>query len=339
LASPPLSDRFSPSVGATRDHIFVFGGAKLDGVSRIALGDGAVLNVGTGEWHSVADAPFSEPLYAPGVVSTDSSVYVVGHPCAVADVSIESATCAKKNLEAAEYIPAEDKWESLPSSPLLSLEFPTPRPVIGLGERDGLINFLVGGAEAVLQYSKPAASWSSPGTAAGIVEPYCGSGSGPIAVGGAQVASQDPENEAINSYRLNEVGEWEQLPGAEPHVGDDRTARVICGGSATALFIESVSTEQSELFWVSASGWIQLQTPVVEVGAFVAIAESRTGTRFLVTDGETGTTAYRLEADADEWMKIDSDIDGPVALTATITGIVVQQDAASGLRLWRIGQM
>ena len=112
VADSPLPPRDTPALVPMGNRLLVFGGGHMgEGVSVVdGHRDGAILDLQSKRWRSIAPAPF--PLVAPAGVWTGKQVVVVGTEVVCTNEFGENE-CRTGHLRAATYTPATDRWQDL----------------------------------------------------------------------------------------------------------------------------------------------------------------------------------------------------------------------------------
>ncbi len=120
LGSVPLSGRDFTVLVWTGSRLVMWGGVESDGpyTPQRSLTDGAVFDAATGEWHRMAESPFSPSLYRPRAAWDGSEVIVAGIECEADAPSAYGLPDCPTGPAAAAWNPDTNEWRRLPPPPL-----------------------------------------------------------------------------------------------------------------------------------------------------------------------------------------------------------------------------
>ncbi len=329
---PPLSPRQAPAVAITGNDIVVYGGivTQEDG-THITKSDGAMFDSASGKWRAIAAAPFSEGLYQPAAVTTDDGgVVVLGLPCGTLEADLDVATCEETQLAAAEYVPSENKWQTLPSSELLQKpdHIAGGASPLGWTGSEAVFGVAISPAPTMLAYTPKSHEWTKIPAVAGIVEPYCGTAGGLVAIGGQEVASQDPPDgsAAGTNTHLYTEGVWLE-PSREPVALDDQlTSRIVCGDNAVVFLPWHKSLEAGPSSWFDSASatWQPAPELAIPAGKHISVSALGDGTRVVAFASDGALQIFTSSPAASDWTKATAAADENVTLRAMGSSLVLQ---------------
>jgi hypothetical protein len=330
-----VDGRVGGAIAATETHVLVFGGSSISDGVRISRQDGTVLDRSTEAWNAIAPAPFSEALFAPGVVAYGEDFIVLGHPCERVASSLEIAMCSATDLEAALYAPRLNSWRKLPPPPVKA-DGRTPVAVTGLGVRGDVVTFEINARSPIVQYHGSNDLWAVVPRAAGIVDPYCGLPDGSvIAIGGPDVAAQEPEINSTNAYVVRD-DRWVAVTD-KLKLDESTPSRVACGATAAAVLEDATPEADGRIAWADPDGdsvrWQTLPSPV-PAGALVAIGQSATGVRVLSINDSPKAAVFAMSPGETSWTEISAHRADRVVRAGTSLLAVDEQQTL--LRLWEV---
>ena len=170
IEPPPLDDRHGEVRVLADGRLLIWGGQSADsGMEGVTFGDGAALNLGTGEWTDVADSPFSHGLYSPAAAFDGDEVVVIGTECAEEIPAPTTGILPEcSGPAAAAWDPSEDRWRRLPAPPIDTGRDGVPHITSGVAAgADGHAVFVDG-------ISGSAITWDRDGNRWGTIEPPLG---------------------------------------------------------------------------------------------------------------------------------------------------------------------
>ena len=162
---PPLDDRHGEVRVLVDGRLLIWGGQSAESsMTGITFGDGAVLDLGTGEWTDVADSPFPHGLYSPEAAFDGTEVVVIGTEC---DEQIPAPTTGILPVctgpAAAAWDPSENRWRRLPAPPIPEsrLGVPALAPTTAAAGDDGEALFVEGFAGSTITWDREGDRWGT----------------------------------------------------------------------------------------------------------------------------------------------------------------------------------
>lgn len=337
-APAPLSPRQAPAVAISDDAILVFSGFGED---RKTLSDGATFGSEAGKWHAVGASPFPSGLVEPAAVATaDGGIVVVGLPCLRAAAEVEGAPCETAELVAAEYSPAENRWEELsaPTAAAASAKAVGGASPIGWIGSQAVFEVAVPPGPTILAYQPERRSWEQIPPVAGIIEPYCATSGGLVGVGGQDVSSQDPpaSGSGTNTHVYRD-GKWLSAENEPAALADQTASRVVCGDDSVVFLPWHKSLQAGPTWWMdtATSRWIAAPQLDIPAGRHVSVATLGDGTRAIAFAADGQLQIHTWRPGGSRWTTTTVAGDDGSTIRAMGADLVVEPSdpVASGFRI------
>jgi hypothetical protein len=290
IPAPPLSPRVGVSVAASADHVFAFGGSSGANGKLTPHADGAVYDISEGAWRTTSQAPFSEGLFEPAAVATpDGDFIVVGLPCEQVTGDIKDLGCDAPELEAALYSPGSNAWRSLPASDVLRTNGSAEGGASALGwtAAGATFQLAVAPSPTIAAFEPTSSSWARVPPVAGVLDPYCGTSAGVVAVAGSDVGAQageDGETKAVDmKTHLFNGQNWRDAASEPTPLADQITSSVKCESSAVVYLPWHKDATIGPTWWFGGPNatWSEVPQLEVPVARRITVAETADGTRVL----------------------------------------------------------
>lgn len=360
VLTPPREGVRRPLTVVGADGVLQYGGVEVvDDASIVPRNDATFLDLATGEWIELPDAPFEHGLLHPAGVWTGSEFVVVGMPCGKAPADVDVAECGGPRLEAAALDSTSREWREIGKLDVAFDSSLPPEPTaLGWTGEHGMFQV----ASAAGDFLRLAPATGETAIATGVdAEPerYCFVDDALYGVATTpspddvydQVPGDVLQETPIRTWRFDaQAMRWSELePRGKPPV-DLVSERVECGDGASGELVyvplgEADATSDAVTlpmldgvlwFQPGTAAWEEIPAPGVNAFGQTRIA-SVAGN--LVWWPETGDELRALDPDRQSWTSSAKPSPGPAATLQSTDGVgvaaVVDGEAASALALFR----
>ena len=336
--SAPLTARGQPLVVGAGNRVFVFGGFHIDDAAntQINLSDGAILDIPTGKWTQLPDAPFPAPLRRPTGAWLGAEVVVAGTPCGETSVESELAVCKPGGLAAAAYSPSSGTWRSINPPEWSRSADRLDVTVVGAVAGQVVLSTNAPDPKHRLVLLDPASeTWSYVPTLPSA-DAICVAGGELVGVrtgavdasgetGTASATSLSHPLETFSLDPLNGSGQWKELSSLKKNASlDTLLERVDCSDDQliyVPIWRPPVGIDVGALWYEGGGKWSAL--PSFKSAGFSGAPSPALSGSTRVVWVDNGGGLYLQRADAEEWSRFDTPMPGSVAVKHLDGGILL----------------
>lgn len=116
----PFQPALNTAFTGVGENVLFWGGLAAATEEPEIVMTGALVDVGTGAFTTLPDAPFAEPLYSPQAATAGSSVLVLGKACSTSTPADGDPICSPGTLQAAVFETESMEWASIELPPELA---------------------------------------------------------------------------------------------------------------------------------------------------------------------------------------------------------------------------